>query len=350
MSKYFEQLNSIMKEYFNILSPEIPEFLEEYIETPEMQRIAKIGNFCGTDYTKIFNNKFYCSRLDHSVGVALIIWHFTKDKKQTLAGLFHDIATPCFVHCIDFMNGDHEKQESTEELTTKIIQNSKEIMQLLERDGIKLEEVNDYHIYPIADNDTPKLSADRFEYTFGSGMVLRVVWTLDKIREIYNNVTILENEEGIKELGFKDEKVAEKYITIIRELWPAWFDNDDRITMQFIADTCKKMSEKGYLTVDDLYNLSEAEVINKIENCKDTYIAESFKKFRNSTKIYESDEPVEDKYCINIKVKRRYVIPLTKTENGVKRINQVSEIAKQKIEDYLAYEVKPYAYLDFDFK
>ena len=30
-------------------------------------------------------------------------------------------------------------------------------MDLLNRDGIKVEEICDYHIYPIADNDTPKL-------------------------------------------------------------------------------------------------------------------------------------------------------------------------------------------------
>ena len=351
MNQYFEQLNPIIKEYFHILSPEIPPFLEEYINTPEMQRIGKISMSCGIDYTKIFHNQFFYSNLEHSVGVALIIWHFTKDKKQTLAGLFHDIATPCFKHCIDFMNGDHEKQESTEELTTQIIQNSKEITQLLKRDGIKLEEVNDYHIYPIADNDTPKLSADRFEYTFSCGLVQKVVWNLDKIKEMYENITILENEEGIPELGFQDAKLAEEYITIIRELWPSWFNNEDRITMQFIADTMKKMSEEGYITVDDLYHLSEAEVINKIENCENKYIAEAFKKFRNTTKIGESDVPVENKYCISVKAKRRYIVPLTKTTEGnIVRINQVSELAKEKIDSFLSFEVKPYAYFDFDFK
>ena len=77
-------------------------------------------------------------------------------------------------------------------------------MALLNRDGIKIEEVSDYHIYPIADNDTPQLSADRFEYTFSSGLVFYRVWEIDIIKEIYNNVTVLQNEEGIQELGFKD--------------------------------------------------------------------------------------------------------------------------------------------------
>ena len=126
MSKYFENLDEQIKEYFKILSPEIPEFLEEYIETPEMQKQASISVSCGTYYSKLFPDiKLWYSSLDHSVAVSLIIWNFTKDKKQTLAGLFHDIATPVFKHCIDFMNGDSEKQESTEERTSDIIKNSK---------------------------------------------------------------------------------------------------------------------------------------------------------------------------------------------------------------------------------
>ena len=96
MNEYFENLNETIKEYFKVLSDEIPDFLYDYINTPAMQRIGKIGCGCGTDYTKIFNNKFFYSNLDHSIGVALIIWNFTKDKKQTIAGLFHDISTPVF--------------------------------------------------------------------------------------------------------------------------------------------------------------------------------------------------------------------------------------------------------------
>ena len=82
------------------------------------------------------------------------------------------------------MNGDHETQESTEELTTYMTKNSKEIMELLERDNIKIDEVNDYHIYPIADNDTLKLSADRLEYTFTNGLYFKEVWNVKNQRNL----------------------------------------------------------------------------------------------------------------------------------------------------------------------
>lgn len=351
MNNYFENLNETIKQYFNILSEEIPDFLYDYIDTPEMKRIGTISMLCGTDYTKIFNHKFFYSNLEHSIGVALIIWKFTKDKKQTLAGLFHDIATPAFKHCIDFMKGDHEKQESTEELTSKIIKESKEIMELLNRDGIKLEEVDDYHKYPIADNDTPQLSADRLEYTLINGILFdsKDIWNLEQVKKFYNNIIILKNEQGIEELGFKDAKIVEEYISYAKDIWPLWITNKDKIAMQFIADVVKRMSEKGLITEKDLYTLTEQEIIDKIENCNEREITESFKLFRNTTKIEESDEPVANKYCISIKAKKRYVIPLAKTENGNKRINEISEIAKKHIDNYLKWETKKYAYFGFKF-
>ena len=43
MNEYFENLNETIKEYFKVLSGEIPDFLYDYINTKPMQRIGKIG-------------------------------------------------------------------------------------------------------------------------------------------------------------------------------------------------------------------------------------------------------------------------------------------------------------------
>jgi len=350
VNKYYESLNDEVREYFSILSPEFPEWLLEYIDTPEMERISKISLSCGTDYSKCFDVRYFYSNLDHSVGVALIIWHFTHDKKQTLAGLFHDIATPVFKHCIDFMNGDSETQESTEERTTDIIRNSHKIMALLNRDGIKLEEVNDYKIYPICDNDTPKLSADRFEYNFSSGLTFFRVWDLDKIRRVYNDVVVSKNEDGIDELTFKNKEICEEYIHIVSKLWPEWISDKDRTVMQFLADMCKSMSNMGYLSVDDLYTLSESEVISRFLNCEDKYLSSAFKLFQDADVVYKSDSFIDGKYCVNVKGKARYVIPLVLNNGESVRIDRISSIANDDISFYLSLPRGGYyTYFDFDF-
>ena len=210
---YLDTVNKTTLDYFKILEPEFPEWLLDYINTEEMLKQQYISITCGTIYSDLFESDYFFSSLDHSVAVALIIWHFTHDKKQTLAGLFHDISTPAFKHCIDFMNNDHENQESTEDLTRKMILESKEIMDLLNRDNIKIDDVADYHIYPIADNDTPMLSADRLEYTLSNGLgQVKKIWDLDEIRKVYSNIVIIEKEDGTPEMCFKDKEIAEFHL------------------------------------------------------------------------------------------------------------------------------------------
>lgn len=348
---YLQTLKPEIQEYFKILSPEgIPEFLQDYIETSEMQKQKGVSVTCGTIYSKMFQHKFWYSSLDHSVAVALIVWNFTKDKKQTLAGLFHDIATPVFKHAVDFMNGDYETQESTEELTTQIIGESKEIMRLLNRDGIKIEEVADYHIYPIADNDTPQLAADRLEYTFSNGLgATEELWELEEVEEIYQNIEVQKNEDDIEELGFKDKEIAEKFVHTMSKLSSMYIRNKTKFSMQFLADIMKKMSEKNLISQKDLYTLSEEEVIEKIENCEYDNISKCFNLWKNAIPIKESDVPVLGKYCVSVKAKIRYIVPLVKVKNKYIRINKISEVASQDIKRALNYKTKKYAYLDFEF-
>ncbi len=349
MSKFFKSLNSEMKEYLSILEPEFPEWLEEYINVPELARIDKVSMFCGKDYSALAGVCYPISNLVHSVGVALIVWHFTHDKAQTLAGLFHDIATPAFKHCIDYMNGDAETQESTEERTESIISGSKQIMTLLARDGISINQVSDYKIYPIADNPTPGLSADRFEYNFTCGLSLSRVFDINDVREIYSHTIVGKNEKGEIELAFDDLSIAEKYIIRLRKLWPIWCDEKNNVYMQFLADICGSMSKIGKLSVSDLYSLGDEGVIEKIKNCGDSYLSNCMNKFLTHTKIEVLSEPQPNRYCVKLKSKRRYVSPLVKTEKGFVRAKDISPKVNDLIENYLNEKFDKYGCLDFDF-
>lgn len=82
---YISNIDIKTKEYFDILEPDFPEWLNDYINTPELLKQKYISVTCGTIYSDLFESEFFVSSLDHSVAVALIIWHFTHDKKQTLS-------------------------------------------------------------------------------------------------------------------------------------------------------------------------------------------------------------------------------------------------------------------------
>ena len=266
--KYIDSVDKRVLDYFNVLEPNFPEWLNDYIETKELLKQRYISVTCGKIYSNLFEIDFFFSSLDHSVAVVLIVWHFTHDKKQTLSGLFHDIATPVFKHCVDFLNGDYMTQESTEDLTSKIISSSKEIMDLLKRDNIKLEEVDDYHIYPVADNDTPKLSADRLEYSLSNALLTNKLLNIDEIKKIYSDIVLGKDEDGTLELLFTSKETALEFVKITSKLSIIYRDDRTRYSMQLLADIIKKLNEDGLITKEDLYNKKESEVIEIIENSK----------------------------------------------------------------------------------
>ena len=340
--KYIDSVDKRVLDYFNVLEPNFPEWLNDYIETKELLKQRYISVTCGTIYSDLFESEFFFSSLDHSVAVALIVWHFTHDKKQTLSGLFHDIATPVFKHCVDFLNGDYMTQESTEDLTSKIISSSKKIMDLLKRDNIKLEEVDDYHIYPVADNDTPKLSADRLEYSLSNALLTYKLSNIDEIKKIYNDVILDKDEEGTLELSFKSKETALEFVKITSKLSIIYRDDKTRYSMQLIADIIKKLNEDGLITKEDLYNKKESEIIEIIENSK---YKEIFNIWKNAKNVKVSKEKPKNVYFVHHGAKIRYIDPLV----NKRRISIISEEAKKEIDKNLSYDMDNYVYLDFNF-
>lgn len=340
---YLNKVDEKVLEYFDILVEEFPEWLREYINTKEMLHQSHISVTCGTIYSKLFESDFFFSNLDHSIAVALIIWHFTHDKKQTLAGLFHDIATPAFKHCVDFLEGDYMKQEATENMTHEIIKKSREIMRLLERDNIEIEEVDNYHMYEIADNDRPKLSADRLEYSLSNALFSYKLLDIDEVKKIYNDIYIQKNEDNISELGFKTKEIAEEFVRVTSIQSIKYREDKTRYSMQLIADILKGLEKEGLIKKEELYTLTEKQIIDIIQKSK---YKEIFNLWKNAKTVISSKQKPENRYYVHHEAKIRYIDPLV---IGT-RISRKSKKARDMMADNLNYDMTNYVYMKYNFK
>lgn len=350
--KSIKELTAAAREYLKILCPEFPAWLLKYIAAPEFQRLSGVS-MVSVDYNAIYNFQYFNSAFQHSIGVALIIWHFTRDKKQTLAGLFHDIASPAFKHSIDYMNGDAETQESTEKDTGKIIRDSKVITRQLKKDGILPSEISDYHLFPIADNDTPNLAADRLEYTLSNGYFLYGTWTLDQVKTFYADLTVLKNESDSDEIGFKTPSIAAEFTTKNLTLSAEYHSSKARATLQFLGDMMSSMINSGYLTLDDLYIMSEREIIDWILSCGDKPMSDAFRNFQRATTVYSGATAKKNCYCVSVKSKVRYITPLVQAETSdakPARITDLDKKVKSAVDKYLDDKQSKYVGFDFDFK
>ncbi len=292
-----------------------------------MQRLKDVGMHCGCEYTSfpMFVGLDNYSRYKHSVGCALIVWHFTQDRRQTIAALLHDIATPTFAHVVDFLNGDHLKQESTENGTVNIIASSPEIMTRLKEWNIELEEVADYHVYPIADNDSPKLSADRLEYTLSNLVNYRITPT-EKIKEWYDHLMVGKNEEGEDELMFDDFQIAEAFCLSALGTSKIYVADEDRFAMQTLSELLCKHITRGVLSKNDLYR-TESEVIALLQ--QDEEARQDWERFRALRHIHRGNHAGAK----TVLSKRRYINPYL---NGKGRMVHLSDMFAQALEPFLS--------------
>ncbi len=344
-------LNPMQREFLQALAPEFPAWLLKYIAAPEFQRLNGVSMNSGVDNGGLYNYANQNTVFSHSIGVALIIWRFTHDKRQTLSALFHDIASPAFKHTIDYLNEDAETQESIEERTSEIIRNSRVIMRQLKRDEIMAGEISDCKLYPLADNDSPNLAADRLEYTFSNGYFYYEAWTLDQIKRIMDDIVVLKNENDIDELGFHSLDICKEFTKTNLSFCGNYHSDNARATMQFMADIIKSMMLHDYLTMDDLYAMNEREVVDWILSCGDKTLSEAFRNFQRSTSIYASSTAKKDRYCTNVKAKVRYIVPLVQDPDAEtsQRITEVSASTHRAVKKYLDTKTSKYVGFDFEF-
>ena len=309
---------------------ELPAWWDEAISSKAMLRLKDVGMNCGLEYTRfpLFQGIKSYSRYEHSLGVASIVWKFTHDPKQTLASLYHDIATPCFAHVIDFLNGDYLGQESTEDGTRPILEGSEEIQRILAKLGLKTKEVCDYHRYPVADTPSPSLSADRLEYTCSNAINL-LREDPEEIQFVYDRVRLLEDGR----LGFQDEAAALKLGRYSLCCGSVYCCDEDRYAMEILARILKRALSWNVLSRGDLMG-EEDPLIGKLLQSP---LREEWLRFRSMSRLCKSGAKPSEEW-IQIDAKKRFIDP---SVDG-RPLTEINPVFREEVSNFLSKDFSVY--------
>ena len=244
-------------------SSSINDFLQPYLQTPTLRRLRHIGCFCGMDYASphVYHFAEYINRFDHSLTTALLTARFTTDRAAILAALFHDAATPCFSHVIDYVHHDAVRQESTESSLPAIITSDPQLLTLLHRDRIDVQNVINFKRYSLVDSPRPHLCADRLDGLIASS----IAWSqrLKKprsIQQILQGLHAVTNDQGLLEIGAT--KTCRDHILALNDyLNTNCYTFVNTYMMQLLADIVQLALEEKIITEQNLYSLSEQKLI-----------------------------------------------------------------------------------------
>lgn len=254
--------------------------------------------------------------------------------------LLHDIGTPCFAHCIDYVFGDYINQESSEKSIIEIISQDKKIQDFLKEDNLSIEDLADDSNFHILENKSPKLCTDRLDGVLHTCYIWLHTHSLEQIKEVYDNITVLKNEDGNPEIGFRNIDIAEKFVSMVYNYTKELQGNTDKFVMKYISEVVKLSVKKKLISLEDLYMKKEEELCNIFNN---NFL--SWKTFNETSNLIRTDKEPNCRFYISFETKKRNTIPLVHTVCGDKRIIELSNIALNTYNELEQYKDSTYAYV-----
>lgn len=259
--------------------------LERYFQTKTLQKLKGRGMFCGMDYVgikKLIPNAKY-TRYDHSKNVAYSGWTLSEDLKVALTGGFHDVGTQDFSHVNSFKKGESLTQENDELDIKTILNNDEEILEYLFEDKLTVDDVCDYSKYPLLDKEIPSLCLDRVDGILSTCLFFAKTHSIEEIENLYYMLTYFENLNGMvidlsvdRLKNFNGEIVLsecgeasyEDFFRAISCYSKLLLSKESRYVMELFGIVLRFYEDVGVIEDNDLFNLSEEEVIAKILDSK----------------------------------------------------------------------------------
>ena len=273
-----EQYNALNKENSNSV-------LDKYFATKTLQRLKGKGLFCGMDYVSIpeLIPREYYSRYDHSKNVGYTAWKLSEDLNVALAGAFHDVGSLSFAHVNSFKNGDALKQENDELSVREILLEDEELLSYLHDDHILIDDVVEATKYPLIDKKIPALCLDRADGILATCLFFAKTHSFEEIRSLYYMLAYFENLNGMvydihneRLKDFKGEMVLmedyeadyEDFFCAINVYSKILLTKEDRYMMEVLGLALRYYEDIGIINENDLFFLSEQEIIFRILNSK----------------------------------------------------------------------------------
>ncbi len=147
------------------------------------------------------------TRFDHSVGVMLLTCRLGASLEEQIAGLLHDVSHTAFSHVIDYVYDNHDGQSFHDEQKEAYISQT-DLPSILERHGYYWYMFLDEENFPLLEQESPRLCADRLDYFLRDAQELGLAQQSDidfvlQHLVVVNGRIAVDNLQAAQWLGYK---------------------------------------------------------------------------------------------------------------------------------------------------
>lgn len=325
----------------------IPDYIKQLLDIKELQRLHGVSYNSGACYTGFDKLKYGYSKLDHSLGMALILDNFITNNKQVVAALFHDLAVPAFADSITYIDEKNYDKDDVEPTLADTLVKSDQIFDYFLANNMSISDVCNHTQYPLAYNFVPHLSAHSLEY-FLHTMYLGGMCSDEEIEEMYSNLVVTPNKDNMPEFTFLNRDLAWKFCILSLECGELYRSYEMKASMKFIADTVAAMVRRRVITRKDLYECDDRTIMEIGLNCTDKRISDRWNFLPHLDVVHTMFNEAEDKKSYKIFTDLKYADPLIKCDDDELRTSKKFEICRRKITEFKDSDTDLFFFINYE--
>lgn len=202
------------------------------------------------------------TRFDHSVGAMLLVRQVSGSLEEQIAALLHDVSHTAFSHVIDYVVDGHDDQSYHEEIKEAYLAQT-DIPVTLSKFGYDWQNFLHEDDYPILEQPSPRLCADRVDYFLRDAQSLglatdeEIAFGLDSL-VVANGRMALNNQQAAHWFAYTYIQADDKSWANFREVG----------LYEVTARAIKRALEIGLITEAD-FMMADAAFWQKLQQSQD---------------------------------------------------------------------------------
>ncbi len=187
------------------------------------------------------------SRFDHSMGAMILVKRAGSPVEEQIAALLHDVSHTAFSHVIDYVFDSHDSQSYHDEHKEAFVAGT-DIPATLARFGYDWHDVMDGEKFPLLEQPSPRLCADRLDYFLRDAMPLQLATAVD-IAMVLENLIVVDGRFAANSLA-----VAQWLgYTFMKADDASWANFNEVGLYELTARAIKRGFHAGAISQDDIW-------------------------------------------------------------------------------------------------
>ncbi len=296
--------------------------LEAVLQSRAMQRLEGVLQHGITGLLGVTRDT---SRLEHSLGVMVLVKKQGASLEEQIAALLHDVSHTAFSHVIDYVFGSHESQGYHEEHKEDYLAHT-DIPGILARYGYDWRAFLHEEDFPLLEQPAPRLCADRLDYFLRDSFDLGLA-SLEQIRANMQHLVVQEGRIVVDDLEAA-RWLARNYLAADRASWANFREVG---LYELAARAIRAGLQKGALTEADLWS-TDREAWGKLCLSQDPEIQALVAPVSKQTRfVWDEQHPT-----FTVSTKLRTLDPEVWLDPILQPLSSLDEEYAQERLDYLA--------------